>query len=153
MSMPTASPTPTTDLMRHEIRQWVKERNGMLPAALQLHPEALKALSCETVGGIFMENSRDGALERFDGLPIVELVCEEPYTILEALPEDRRWEVYSTALQDGVLMLRCRATKAQGIVRKPSREEWAKAFNAPGNPYPWTEPRRVEVTWQKSDRR
>lgn len=49
----------------------------------------------------------------------------------------RKWWVYSTAIANGVLMLECRETGEYGIVRNPSREEWAKAFYAPSNPYRW----------------
>ena len=62
-------------------------------------------------------------------------------------PEEvtRDWWVFSTALEDVVLMLECRNTGAYGIVRNPTRKEWREAFYAPSKPYRWTQPERVEI--------
>ncbi len=60
---------------------------------------------------------------------------------------DRDWWVYSTALASGALMLKCRKTGAEGVVRNPTKEEWAAAFWAPSHPYRWYGGDcRVEVT-------
>ncbi len=55
------------------------------------------------------------------------------------------WLVFSTALDTGSLLVRCRACGALGTVERPSAEEWQRAFTAPSAPYPWTEPDRVTV--------
>ena len=47
------------------------------------------------------------------------------------------WLVFSTALNDGVLMLICENTGSFGIVRNPTRREWEDAFDAPSKPYRW----------------
>ncbi len=58
---------------------------------------------------------------------------------------EREWYVFSTALADGVLMLFCKKTGANGIVRNPTKKEWSDAFYAPSNPYIWSENDRVEI--------
>jgi formylglycine-generating enzyme required for sulfatase activity len=40
-------------------------------------------------------------------------------------------------------MLYCETTGQTGSVRDPSKEEWAKAYNAPSNPYRWHDESRV----------
>jgi hypothetical protein len=47
------------------------------------------------------------------------------------------WWVYSTALKERWMMLRCSWSGATGTVRRPSEEEWAAAFHAPSRPYRW----------------
>lgn len=59
----------------------------------------------------------------------------------------RDWWVVSTAVGTGVLMLECRITGKNGIVRNPTKEEWQAAFYAPSNPYRWSGgDERVEAT-------
>lgn len=56
------------------------------------------------------------------------------------------WFVFSTALQDHVIMVECKKTGGFGIIRNPTKDEWGKAFYAPSNPYRWTGGNdRVEV--------
>jgi hypothetical protein len=55
------------------------------------------------------------------------------------------WWVYSTALTEGWLMLRCAWSGATGTVRDPSKEEWAEAFHAPSKHYRWSDAARVVV--------
>jgi hypothetical protein len=55
------------------------------------------------------------------------------------------WFVYSTALAEGHLMLRCSTCAAHGYVPDPSRIEWARAFTAPSRPYRWGDAARVKV--------
>jgi len=55
------------------------------------------------------------------------------------------WIVFSTAIEDHVLMVFCECGD-YGIVRNPTREEWSLAFIAPSEPYPWVEgDERVEI--------
>jgi hypothetical protein len=60
-----------------------------------------------------------------------------------ALGERHFWMVFSTALQEGWLMLQCAKCGAHGTVEDPSAEEWSKAFYAPSHPYAWRDKSRV----------
>ena len=64
---------------------------------------------------------------------------------------DRDWWVYSTVTRDVLLLLVCHKTGAVGIVRNPTKQEWAEAFHAPGNPYRWLDTERVEITREGDD--
>lgn len=55
------------------------------------------------------------------------------------------WVVFSTALQEGWLMLQCVKCGATGTVDDPSREEWSDACHAPVRPYRWDDDARVTV--------
>ncbi len=55
------------------------------------------------------------------------------------------WVVFSTAINDGCLMLQCVMCGAHGSVDDPSADEWSEAFCAPSNPYRWMENHRVNV--------
>jgi hypothetical protein len=59
------------------------------------------------------------------------------------MKQQHEWWVFSTALREGWLMLYCETTGQTGSVRDPSKEEWAKAYNAPSNPYRWHDESRV----------
>lgn len=56
---------------------------------------------------------------------------------------EHKWHVFSTAIEDVVLMCECDKCGSFGIVEDPSKEEWGEAFYAPSNPYLWTDNRRV----------
>jgi hypothetical protein len=56
-----------------------------------------------------------------------------------------RWVVFSTALQEGALMLQCLKCGAFGTVDDPSREEWNRAHSAPSHPYPWHDESRITL--------
>lgn len=58
---------------------------------------------------------------------------------------DHEWIVYSTALAEVWLMLRCFRCGAHGSVDEPTDTEWAEAFHAPSDPYPWADKSRVTV--------
>lgn len=60
-------------------------------------------------------------------------------------PHEHDWWVFSTAIQDVVIMCQCRDCGAFGIVEEHSREEWGQAFHAPSHPYRWHDPERVIV--------
>jgi hypothetical protein len=64
---------------------------------------------------------------------------------IEAEPLAHDWWVFSTAIQEVVLILVCRKTGSMGIVRDPTADEWRQAFYAPGKSYRWHDPSRVEV--------
>lgn len=55
------------------------------------------------------------------------------------------WYVYSTALKEGWLMLMNDVTRSTGTVRDPTKEEWARAFTAMSDPYPWDDVSRIVV--------
>lgn len=56
-----------------------------------------------------------------------------------------RFVVFSTAVQDGVLLVECNECGRVGIVPDPTREEWSKAFTAPSQPYDWSDNARVKL--------
>jgi hypothetical protein len=66
-------------------------------------------------------------------------------TSLQSTHPDYDWWVFSTALSEGWLMLYCPKTGKTGSVRNPSKTEWAKAFDAPNNPYQWHDNSRVVI--------
>jgi hypothetical protein len=57
--------------------------------------------------------------------------------------QNHEWVVFSTALDDGCLMLQCVECGLHGTVDDPSREEWKNAFRAPSQPYRWQDDSRV----------
>lgn len=59
--------------------------------------------------------------------------------------QTREWWVFSTALNQGWLMLICDITGATGSIRDPSADEWKAAFYAPSKPYRWHDESRVVV--------
>ncbi len=58
---------------------------------------------------------------------------------------ERRWIAFSTALAEGWIMLHCTFTGAQGVIKDPSTDEWARAFDAPSSPYHWSDNVRVTL--------
>jgi hypothetical protein len=58
---------------------------------------------------------------------------------------EREWWCFSTALAQCWLMVECVRTRAQGVVKDPSREEWSWAFECPSNPKQWTDNSRVTL--------
>lgn len=59
--------------------------------------------------------------------------------------EPYHWEVISTCLGTGELMVTCTKTGSFGVIPDPTSEEWARAFYSPSTPYPWPPPSRVVV--------
>ena len=57
--------------------------------------------------------------------------------------DEHEWVVYSTAINNGWLMLQCVTCGLHGVVTDPTEEEWAVAFNAPTHPYVWTDCDRI----------
>lgn len=51
--------------------------------------------------------------------------------------KQHEWVVFSTALQEGWLMLQCVECGMMGTVENPTKEEWSEAFHAPSQPYRW----------------
>jgi hypothetical protein len=70
---------------------------------------------------------------------LIKYLLEDPETC------EHEWVVYSTCLQDSSLDVQCNKCAILGSVPNPSKEEWSKAYDAPSNPYPWTENERVKV--------
>ena len=58
---------------------------------------------------------------------------------------DHKWVVYSTALAEVWLMLKCLYCGAHGSVDYPTSEEWGEAFDAASNPYTWPAKSRVTI--------
>lgn len=54
------------------------------------------------------------------------------------------WIVFSTVMDQGWLMVRCKCGGV-GVVKDPTSAEWGQAFHAPFSPYSWPEPDRVDV--------
>jgi hypothetical protein len=53
------------------------------------------------------------------------------------------WVVYSTALAEGWLMLKCVECGAMGTINDPSAEDWSDAYQAPSRPYRWKDGTRI----------
>ena len=62
------------------------------------------------------------------------------------------WVVYSTAMQEGWLMVQCVECWAMGTIDDPSKEEWSAAYHAPSRPYRWHEDARVTERGQAAPR-
>lgn len=58
---------------------------------------------------------------------------------------DHQWAVYSTALQNVRLLVKCVKCGSFGSIDDPSRDEWDRAFHAPSNPYDWYDNQRVTI--------
>jgi len=58
---------------------------------------------------------------------------------------DHEWVVFSTALNEGCLMVQCVICGAHGSVDDPAADEWNEAFYAPSNPYRWMDYERVNI--------
>jgi hypothetical protein len=56
---------------------------------------------------------------------------------------EHEWEVVGTAYNQGCLELNCKQCASWANVLDPSKEEWAAAYGALDNPYPWTDLSRV----------
>jgi len=59
--------------------------------------------------------------------------------------KERRWVCFSTAIDPVWLMLYCKVTGAEGVVKDPTREEWGWASDCPSNPKPWPVASRVTL--------
>lgn len=56
---------------------------------------------------------------------------------------DHTWVVFSTAVADSWLMLQCVECGLHGVVKKPTKKEWSKAYRAPSRPYVWSDESRI----------
>lgn len=115
------------DLLNHAsyIESWI--------GALQKdkHEIFRAARDAEDISDYLLERVWERELEQSLQLPEV---TDKAAKIGEARHD---WRVFSTAIADGVLMLECQITGAQGIVRNPTKEEWNEAYHAPSHPYRW----------------
>lgn len=59
--------------------------------------------------------------------------------------EKHEWVVFSTALNEGWLMLQCIECGVHATVDDPTVEEWSKAFHAPSTPYRWHDEARITL--------
>jgi len=62
-----------------------------------------------------------------------------------ATEHEHEWVVFSTALQEGWLMLQCVTCGAEGTIDDPTTQEWSRAYYAPARPYRWLDASRVTV--------
>jgi hypothetical protein len=62
---------------------------------------------------------------------------------MQFIPPKNSLMVYSTAVADGVILVKNTVTGKRGCVANPTPEEWKQAFHAPSRPYPWSHPERV----------
>lgn len=53
------------------------------------------------------------------------------------------WLVFTTYVQDVCIGVFCRRCGADGIVQRPTKADWKRAFYAPTNPYRWHNGRAV----------
>ncbi len=56
---------------------------------------------------------------------------------------EHEYVVFSTALEEGCLMLQCVNCGLHATVDDPSKEEWSEAYHAPSKPYRWHDETRV----------
>jgi hypothetical protein len=59
--------------------------------------------------------------------------------------KNHEWVVFSTAVDDGCLMLQCVGCNAYATIRDPSKKEWSKAYHAHSTPYRWHDERRLVI--------
>lgn len=59
--------------------------------------------------------------------------------------KNHEWVVFSTAINEGWLMLQCVECGLHATVGDSSKKEWSKAFHAPSKPYRWHEENRVVI--------
>ena len=59
--------------------------------------------------------------------------------------KEHEWVVFSTAVDQGWLMLQCVNCGLHATVDDPSKEEWSEAFYAPSQPYRWHDEARVVI--------
>lgn len=64
---------------------------------------------------------------------------------------ERIWFCYSTSLCESWLMLECRKTGAQGVVKLSTPEEWSWAYTCPSNPRRWVDNARVTLMHEGTD--
>jgi|TARA_B100002003_G_scaffold190251_1_gene179162 phage FluMu protein Com len=54
-----------------------------------------------------------------------------------------KWVVFSTAINDGYVIVQCGECKTIGAIENPTKEEWGDAYYAPDFPYRWFDDERV----------
>lgn len=59
--------------------------------------------------------------------------------------DEHEYVVFSTALEQGCLMLQCVECGLHATVEDPSKEEWSKGVRAPSKPYRWRDETRVVI--------
>jgi hypothetical protein len=61
------------------------------------------------------------------------------------MDHSHEWVVFSTAIEDGFLMLQCVDCGLMATVDDPSEVEWSEAFHAPSRPYRWADESRLRL--------
>ena len=67
----------------------------------------------------------------------IEYLKDDPATC------DHNWEVVASILSTAELQVQCIKCATYSEVSDPSEEEWADAYDAMENPYPWTDKSRI----------
>lgn len=67
----------------------------------------------------------------------------EKKTTIRTHTHEHEWVVFSTALAEVSLLVRCVVCGARGMVDDPSEAEWSEAFHSPSKPYRWVDGSRV----------
>ena len=65
--------------------------------------------------------------------------------------QNHEWVVFSTALEEGWLMLQCVNCGLHATVDDPSKKEWSQAYDAPSKPYRWHDATRVVLHREHSE--
>lgn len=97
---------------------------------------------CDLTNGLSTENAVKHANNRIQQVETVLAFEDDAH--------DHTWVVFSTALQDGWLMLQCVDCGLHGVVKNPTKKEWSTAFHAPSKPYQWTQESRIVAQPQVS---
>lgn len=78
-------------------------------------------------------------LERLRRFIFIRFLLEDPKKCVHA------WWVYSTAIRQVCLEVHCSRCALLGTIENPSKEEWARAYSAPREPYLWSDASRVRL--------
>jgi hypothetical protein len=68
---------------------------------------------------------------------LLEGVSDDAACRESARGENHDWMVFTTYVEDVSIGVFCRRCGCDGVIRKPTRADWMRAFDAPNNPYPW----------------
>lgn len=90
-------------------------------------------------------------LDQEDGEPYVESYIGndlDPAGSPGQCENGHEWFVFSAALKEVGLVVRCVQCGAMGTVHDPSEQEWSEAFHAPPAQSRWDDDSRIAVRWR-----
>ena len=66
--------------------------------------------------------------------------------------DDHDWLVFTTYTEDVLIGVFCRRCGADGIIQRPKKADWERAYDAPNRPYRWHNGRAVRFINRRLDR-